>query len=327
VRVIEATRFGGPEVLVPRQRPDPAAGPGQLVVAATASDVMFVDTMIRAGRGTDFFPIRPPYVPGNGVGGKVISVGDGVHDRWLGQRVITHTGGPGGTGGYAEQAVASLDDVVAVPDGIDLLDAVAVLHDGPTALRVTQVVDVKPGEQVLVLGAAGAMGILLVQLLRARGALVVGAARGKAKLDVVAEAGADAAVDYSHPGWTTEVLDATQGARPDVVLDGVGGQLGQDAYGIVADGGRFSAHGAPSGSFAPIDPDDARSRTVTVTGIGDLQVQPHERASLTAQILLDLRSGRLSPIIGQTLPLANAAQAHAAIEARDTIAKTVLTVG
>jgi NADPH2:quinone reductase len=327
VRVIEATRFGGPEVLIPLQRPDPAAGPGQLVVAATASDVMFVDTMIRAGRGTDFFPIRPPYVPGNGVGGKVISVGDGVHDRWLGQRVITHTGGPGGTGGYAEQAVASLDDVVAVPDGIDLLDAVAVLHDGPTALRVTQVVDVKPGEQVLVLGAAGAMGILLVQLLRARGARVVGAARGKAKLDVVAEAGADAVVDYSHPGWTTEVLDATQGARPDVVLDGVGGQLGQDAYGIVADGGRFSAHGAPSGSFAPIDPDDARSRTVTVTGIGDLQVQPHERASLTAQILLDLRSGQLSPIIGQTLPLANAAQAHAAIEARDTIAKTLLTVG
>jgi NADPH:quinone reductase len=167
VRVVEVSRFGGPEVLVPVDSPDPVAGPGELVVAVTASDVMFLDTMVRSGRGTDFFPTRPPYVPGSGVAGTVLSVGEGVDHRWAGQQVIAHTGGPGGGGGYAGQAIAKLADTVLVPDGLDPLQAAAVIHDGPTALRVIKVIDVRPGEQVLVLGAAGGMGILLVQLLRA----------------------------------------------------------------------------------------------------------------------------------------------------------------
>ena len=102
------------------------------------------------------------------------------------------------------------------------------------------------------------MGILLVQLLRARGARVIGAARGSAKVDAVGAAGADVVIDYGQPGWTSLVLDATGGSGPAVVLDGVGGQLGLDAYGIIADGGRFSAHGAPGGGFAAIDRGDAR---------------------------------------------------------------------
>ena len=236
------------------------------MVAATASDVMFVDTMIRSGRGVGFFPIRPPYVPGSGVGGEVISVGDGVDEGWLGRRVIAHTGSAGG--GYAERAAVSLEDTVAVPDGLDPLLAVAIIHDGPTALRVARLVDVQPGEQVLVLGAAGGMGILLVQLLRARGARVIGAARGSAKVDAVGAAGADVVIDYGQPGWTSLVLDATGGSGPAVVLDGVGGQLGLDAYAVIADGGRFSAHGAPGGGFAAIDRGDAGRRKVTVTGLG-----------------------------------------------------------
>ncbi|WP_007512170.1 MULTISPECIES: zinc-binding dehydrogenase [Pseudofrankia] len=264
-------------------------------------------------------------MPGNGVGGQVVSVGDGVEDGWLGRRVITHTGGPGGWGGYAERVVAPAAELVAVPDGVDPLDAVAVLHDGPTALRITELARVEPGQRVLVLGAAGAMGILLVQLLRARGARVIGAARGTAKLDAVAAAGAEAVVDYSHPGWTDQVLEATSGTRPDVVLDGVGGGLGRDGYGLVADGGHFSAHGTPSGSFAQIDPDDARRRAVTTSGIGDLQIPAAERTRLVRELLPDLRH-RLRPVIGQTFPLAQAARAHVALENRDAIAKTVLTV-
>jgi hypothetical protein len=169
------------------------------------------------------------------------------------------------------------------------------------------------------------MGILLIQLLRARGALTIGAARGKAKVDAVAEAGADTVVDYGRPDWTSEVLNATGGRRPDVVLDGVGGQLGREAYGIITDGGRFSAHGTPSGSFASIDAGNARQRNIAVSGIGDLQVQPGERAQLARQILRDLLSGQISPLIGQAFPLSNAVQAHEAIEARITIAKTLLT--
>jgi NADPH2:quinone reductase len=327
VRAIEVSRFGGPEVLVPTRLPDPVAGPDELVIAVGASDVMFVDTMIRAGRGVGLFSQRPPYVPGNGVGGEVVSVGQDLDDDWLGRRVIAHTGDPGGTGGYAERAVARLEDVVPVPDDLDLLDAVAVLHDGPTALRVAAVADVHAGEWVLILGAAGGMGLLLVQLLMARGARTIGAVRGKAKRDVVVEAGADVVVDYGRGSWISEVLDATGAGGPDVVLDGVGGQLGRAAYGMVANGGRFSAHGAPSGSFTSIDPTDARKRGITVSGIGDLQVQPGQRADSARQILLDVDAGSIIPLIGQTFPLERAAQAHEMIEARDAIAKTLLTVG
>jgi NADPH:quinone reductase len=326
VRVIEVPRFGGPEVLVPADSPDPSAGPGELAVAVSASDVMFLDTMIRSGRGAGLFPIRPPYVPGNGVTGRVIGVGDGVDGHWLGRPVIAHTGGPGGGGGYAEQAIVKLDDAVLVPDGLDPLSAAAIIHDGPTALRIVRLVGVRPGEHVLILGAAGGMGILLVQLLIAGGAQVIGAARGKAKADAVREAGAGVVIDYGHPDWTSELAHATGGTGPAVVLDGVGGQLGRDAYRIMADGGRFSAHGGPSGSFTSIDRDDAQRRNITVTGLADLPARPGERADLARQLLPDVLSGKLRPLIGQTFPLTEAARAHAMIEAREAIAKTLLIV-
>ena len=322
MRAISVARFGGPEALAVVEAPDPVAGPGELVVDVSASDVMFVDTVIRSGRGVGFFPIRPPYVPGSGVGGEVVSVGDGVDDGWLGRPVIAHIGSA--CGGYAERAVVSLGETIAVPDGLDPLLAAAIIHDGPTALRVARLVDARPGEQVLVLGAAGGMGILLVQLMRARGARVIGAARGTAKLDAVGEAGADVVVDYGQPGWTSAVLDATGGAGPLVVLDGVGGQLGRAAYEVMADGGRFSAHGAPSGGFSAIDPADASRRKVTVTGLGDLQVRPGERADDARQLLPDILSGKVRPHVGQTFPLAEAARAHALIEAREAVAKTLL---
>ena len=117
MRAISVARFGGPEVLAAVEAPDPAAGPGELVVAASASDVMFVDTAIRSGRGVRFFPIRPPYIPGSGVGGTVIAVGDGVDHGWLGRPVIAHIASA--VGGYAERAVVSLEETVAVPDGLD----------------------------------------------------------------------------------------------------------------------------------------------------------------------------------------------------------------
>src|SRR5256885_5488599 len=102
--VMEAERFGGPQVLTAREVLDPVAGPGQVVVRTSAADVLFVDTFIRAGRAVDFFPIRPPYVPGNGVAGRVISLGDGVDPGWAGRRVVAHTGGSGGARGDGRRA-------------------------------------------------------------------------------------------------------------------------------------------------------------------------------------------------------------------------------
>ena len=324
MRAVEVARFGGPDALELRELPDPVPGPGQVVVAASACDVLFVDTVIRSGRGTDYFPIRPPYVPGNGMGGTVAAVGDGVEAGWRGRPVVGHTGGAGGTGGYAELTAVDLEACVPTPDGVDLLDATAVLHDGTTALRVLEKTAPRAGEWALVLGAAGGMGILLVQLLVAGGVQVVGAARGSTKGDVVSGAGATAVIDYGEPGWGGAVLDATGGRRPTVVLDGVGGPIGGEAFGLIADGGRFSAHGTPSGSFASIDPGEPERHGVTVTTIADLHDGEGDRSRLLAAVLAEVGAGRLAPLVGQTFSLAEASKAHLAIESRETVAKSLL---
>jgi NADPH2:quinone reductase len=327
MRAIQVAGFGPPAVLRAAELTEPVPGPGQVLIAAAACDVLFVDTMIRSGAGAGYFPIRPPYVPGNGVGGTVTAVGESVSPQWLGQPVAAHTGGPGGTGGYAQLAVADVEHAIVLPGDVDLLAATAVLHDGTTALRVLEVSGVRPGEWVLVLGAAGGMGILLVQLLAAQGARVIGAARGEAKLAAVARAGADAAVDYGRPDWAAAVLGAAGGAAPAVVLDGVGGAIGAAAFDLVADGGRFSAHGSPSGSFAGIDQEAARRRGVRVSTIRDLQYGAGDRGRLMKEILRQLAERRVAPLIGQAFPLAEAARAHEAMEARRTVAKTLLLTG
>jgi NADPH2:quinone reductase len=260
------------------------------------------------------------------VGGTVVGLAEGVDRGWLGRHVVAHTGGPGGTGGYAELAAVDVADCAALPEGVGVLEATAVLHDGTTALRVLEKTGVDAGEWVLVLGAAGGMGILLVQLLVKRGAQVVGAARGRAKLEVVSEAGAHS-IDYATPAWTDTVLAATGGRRPTVVLDGVGAQLGEEAFELIADGGRFSAHGTPSGSFAPIDRDTAQGRGVAITTIADLQYGQGDRARLLHAVLGEVESGQLAPLVGQTFSLAQASKAHLGIEARETVAKTLLLNG
>lgn len=323
--VIEATRFGGPEVLAVTAVPSPAAGQGEAVISVRVADVLLIDTIIRSGRASQWFPITPPYVPGNGVAGQVISVGEGVDPGWVGRRVISHTGGSGGSGGYAEQVTVPSSRLVPVPDGMDLHDAAAALHDGATALGLAACTGFQPGGWVLVMGAAGGMGLWLVQLARAAGARVIGAARGTAKLGLIREAGADMAVDYAKPGWRDEIIKATGGAGPDVVFDGVGGQLGREAFKITAQGGRFSAHGAASGGFAPIDANEARRRRVTVRGIEQVQFGPGEHESFAGRAMSELSAGRIKPVIGQIFPLGRAADAHAALEARSVIGKTLLT--
>ena len=199
----------------------------------------------------------------------------------------------------------------------------SLLHDGPTALTLARNAAIRPGERVLVTGAAGGLGILLVQLTIAAGGHVVAAARGERKLELLRSLGAEA-VDYSAPDWTRIVRRETGDAGPDVILDGVGGQIGQDAFTVIAPGGRFSARGAPSGSFAQIDPAEAERRSLTVRGIEQVQFDPADLPPLVEQALAEVSAGRIEPVIGQSFPLIEAAQAHRSIESRDTLGKTLL---
>jgi NADPH2:quinone reductase len=161
-QVVQVTRFGPPEVLAATAVPDLVPGPGEVIIAVSAADVLLLDAVIRSGLAAAWFPIAPPYVPGNGVAGRVSAVGDGVDPGWAGRAVIAHTGEGGGSGGYAEQARVQASQLVAVPDGVGLLEAAAVLHDGATALGLAGSTGIRPGEQVLILGAAGGLGILVL---------------------------------------------------------------------------------------------------------------------------------------------------------------------
>jgi NADPH:quinone reductase len=321
MRVVRVTRFGGPEVLVPGEAPDPVAGPGQVVVEVSIAGVTFVETQIR--RGTDKWhePPELPYVPGGLVAGRVRAVGAGVEATWSGRRVIA---GTGQRDGFAEQAVAAVEELFPVPEGLGLPEAAALHTDGSTALGLVEGARVVPGEWVLIEAAGGGVGSLLVQLARAAGARVVGAARGSRKLDLVRELGADVVVDYSKPGWTKQVLEATGGAGPDVVFDGVGGEIGRAAFEVAADGGRFSVHGASSGQATVIDP--AQRSEVEVIGIEQLyNFGPHQR-QWAEKVMSEAVAGRIRPVIGQTFPLERAADAHAAIEDRNALGKTLLLI-
>ncbi|MGC5054391.1 zinc-binding dehydrogenase [Micromonospora sp. DT48] len=323
MRVVQAIGFGGPEVLVPAEVPDPVAGPGQVVVDVAVAGMTFVETQIR--RGTDRWHERPqlPYVPGGLVAGLVSAVGAQVDPAWLGRRVIARTGE---TGGFAEQAVAMVGNLFPVPDSLGLPEAAALYTDGSTAMGLAEGAKIGPGDWVLVEAAAGGVGNLLVQLARAAGAHVVGAARGSRKLDVLRDLGVEAVVDYSEPGWTKRVLEVTGSAGPDVVFDGVGGQIGRAAFEVTARGGRFSIHGASSGEVTRIDPAEARRKGVEVIGIEQLSSFRPNVARWAERMMSQAAAGRVRPIIGQTFPLESAADAHAAVENRTTVGKTLLLI-
>ena len=332
MRAIQVTSFGGPEVLTSVSLPAPVPGPGEAAIAVSVADVLFLDAMIRSGRYAEAFPVRPPYIPGNGVAGRVISTGEGVDPGWTGRLVVAHTGSHGGSGGYASIVVVPAERLVPVPRQVSGRAAAALLHDGATALGLLAGTGVKPGEWVLVLGAAGGLGLLLTQLARASGGRVIGAARlagvarRQEKLDAITAAGATAVVDYGDSGWTRQVVAATGGSGPDVVFDGAGGELGRAAFGVVAAGGRFSAHGAPAGGFTWIDPQEAADRRVAVRGIEQVQYGPARQAELIGQALAYAAAGELTPVIGQVFPLERAAEAHASMAARSVVGKTLLIV-
>jgi NADPH:quinone reductase len=321
MRVAIVTQFGEPGVLVAREAPDPVAGPGEVAIEVAVADVLLVETAIRRGEGGEYFDVTPPYVPGNGVAGRVRAVGDGVDPGLVGLEVVAHTGE---RGGYAQQAVVPAGGLSAVPPGLGLRDAAALLHDGPTALAVVDGTSIGSGDGVLVVGASGGLGIVSAQLARARGARVVAVARDERKLARIRELGADAVIDSGAPNWVERARAALGGEGADVILDNVGGRLGEAAFAAIAPGGRFSAHGSPSGRFAEIDPAAAERRGVTVRGIEEVQLSDAELKRLTERALAAAAAGRIKPVIGQTFPLEQAAEAHAAIERRDVFGKTLL---
>ncbi|WP_433327889.1 zinc-binding dehydrogenase [Spirillospora sp. CA-294931] len=315
MRAVWLKEFGGPEVLSVGDAPDPVAGPGQALVEVAFANITFVETQARSGAPGPF-TLELPVIPGNGVGGVVRAVGEGVDAGLVGRRVIS---GMGGSGGYAELAAVDAAGLFEVPEALGLDEAVALLADGRTATMMARAVDPKPGERVLVEAAAGGVGTLLVQLAAAAGATVVAAAGGARKLDVARGLGAHEAVDYTVPGWAREVDGV------DVVLDGVGGEIGRAAFGLLRPGGRMVSFGLSSGEWAGISDEDAAGRGATIVRPG--RPTPELMREYTESALAEAAAGRLRPVIGQRFPLERADEAHRAMETRATVGKTLLEVG
>jgi len=315
------SRFGGPEVFELVEMPDPAPGAGEVLVGVEVIDTLWLETAVRSGAGHFYCQMRPPSVMCSGIAGRVMQVGEGVRHDLHGRRVVAHTRG---VGGYADHAVVAAEAAVAVPDSVDLAVAVALLHDGATALALFDTTKIGSDDGVLVVGASGGLGVLCVQLARARAGRVVAAARGE-KLERVARLGPDALINSARPDWIEQARAVFGQHGADVVLDNVGGPLGEAAFTLVARGGRFSAHGSPGGRFASVDRQAANERGISVTGIEAAQLAGPDRSNYIEQALRAAVAGEIAPVTGQTFPLDQAGAAHAAIEGRTVFGKTLIT--
>ena len=330
MKAIRQYEFGGPEQLQFEERPDPEPGSGQIRVAVAAAGVHLIDTTIRRGVQTGAFPLPVlPITPGREVAGAVDAIGPDVDESWLGRRVVVHLGLA--SGGYASSAVANVADLFPLADHVDAAAAVAMVGTGRTALGILEATELTSDDVVLVTAAAGGVGALLIQAANSVGATVVGVAGGRAKIDTVTRLGAHIAIDSSVGEWAPEpwsgrVRAALGGRAVTVALDGVGGDTGRAAFELVAPGGRMVVFGWASGAPMRLSVDDLMARGVRFTpGIGSrVMARRGGIRGLSADALDALTTGHLTPLVHPPFPLADAADAHRAIEARATIGKVVL---
>ena len=327
MHAIRLHAFGPAENLRYDEVADPRPGPGEVRIAVTAAGVHVVDTAIRSGLAGGPFPLPElPQIPGREVAGVVDALGAGVEQRWLGRRVVAHLGPA--SGGYAELAVRDVAAVHEIPAGLADDAAVAMIGTGRTALAIVELAQFRADDVVLVTAAAGGIGGLLVQAARNAGAVVVGAAGGEAKVERVRGLGATVAVDYTQPEWSKTVRDALDGREVTVGLDGVGGALGRATLELVGVGGRLLMYGwaGTGGQPTALSTMDLYERGLTVSVVigPRLLRRPGGLRGLETAALAEAAAGRLVPLIGQRFPLAEAAAAHRAIEARATVGKTVL---
>ena len=309
MRAISQATLGGPEVLelVEMPRPDPAAT--EVLVRVTAAGVNPVDWKVRAGGG---FLGQPPFTVGWDIAGVVEELGRGVTRFQAGDRVFGMPRFPKEAAAYAEYVTSASRQLARTPESIGDVEAAALPLAGLTAWQaLVETADLQPGQRVLILGAAGGVGHLGVQIAKARGAHVIGTAR-PGKHPFLHELGIDEAIDYTSEWIGDRIRDV------DVVLDLVGDEASPGALSLLRDGGLFIA--VPSGAGVERLRELAGGR-VRVTGI---LVEP-DRAGLEAIAEL-LTSGALRVHVERTFPLAHAAEAHELGETGRTQGKLVLTV-
>ncbi|MCP8882070.1 quinone oxidoreductase [Devosia sp. XJ19-1] len=319
-RVVAVNAVGGPEALSIEDWPLGNPGPGQASVRQTAVGLNFIDTYQRSG----LYPLPLPFVAGNEAAGVVTAVGEGVTAVKVGDRVC-YQGTPGA---YAEERLAPVDKLVPIPDGIDDQTAAAILLKGLTAYYLLfKTWPVQAGETILWHAAAGGTGLIATQWARSLGATVIGTAGGPDKVRKALDHGCHHVIDYKAEDFPTLVKEFTEGRGVDVVYDGVGKATFEGSLDCLRPRGLLASFGNASGVVSVPDLGIlARKGSLYVTRPTGTHYFPQRENLLEgAKALFDaVLSGAIKVEIGRTYPLVEAAEAHRALENRETTGSVVL---
>ena len=319
MRAIRVHQFGGPEVLKLEEVPDLRPGAGDVLVQVKAAGVNPVETYIRNGA----YAVKPalPYTPGSDAAGTVKAVGQGVTKFAAGARV--YVAGTSLTGTYAEQAIAREFQVHPLPEKISFAQGAAMGVPYGTAHRALFLRgNARPGESVLVHGASGGVGTATVQLARAAGLTVIGTAGSDRGKSLVAQEGAHHVLDHKSPNYLDELMKLTGGRGVDLIIEMLSNvNLGKDLT-ILARHGRVVVVG--SRGMVEINPRDTMVRDASILGMTLLNATEAELAGMHAALVAGLENGSLRPVVGQEIPLADAARAHKAVMEPGAYGKIVL---
>ena len=312
---------GGPEAITWISEDIPSPGEGEVLVENTAIGLNFIDTYHRSG----LYPIPLPSGLGLEAAGRIVAVGDGVSDFAAGDRVASL--GPA-LGAYAKHRVLPAASLFKVPDGIaDETAAAAILKAATTEALVERCAKVQTGDTVVVHAAAGGVGLIMVQWLKAIGARVIGTVSTTAKANLAREAGADEIILYGEEDVAARVRQMTGREGVPVVLDGVGRATFEASLDCLSPRGLLVSFGNASGAVDGVNLGilaQKGSLFVTRPTLFHYYTTPEERAAGMARVWEMIESGKVSVTIGQTYALKDAAKAHTDLEARATTGSTVL---
>jgi len=323
MKAIRINETGGPEVMHLEEIEIPVPQEDEVLIKVAAAGINYGDLAQR--QGAYLTRTRTPKTLGFEFAGTVAAPGSGVSRPAEGTRVVAF-----GEGGYAEYAVAKANTTVPIPPNLDFAHAAALPVQGITAYQLLrESARIQPGESVLVHAAAGGVGTLAVQLAKLMGAgTVIGTASNTSKLDLVRRLGADIGINYTEANWVEQVKSATGGSGVDVILEMVGGQVAEQSLQCLAPFGRMVVYGAASGQVVQFSGRQLMYKNQAIIGYWlTAQMSRFDRIAVAVMELMQyIVNGKLEIIVGQTFPLAEAAEAHRAIAERKTTGKVVLLV-
>lgn len=300
----------------------PVPSPQQAVVTVRAAGVNFPDTLIVQGK----YQIKPelPFTPGSEFAGVVKAIGEGVAHVKPGDSVF----GVGVTGGFAEEALIDAANLVPLPPGVDFAVAAALTMAYGTSLHALKDrARLAPGETLLVLGAAGGVGLAAVEIGKLNGATVIAAASTDAKLDICRRRGADAVINYDREDLKERVRALTDGRGADVVYDPVGGSYAASAFRCVAWNGRYLVVGFAAGEIPHVPLNLPLLKGYSIVGVywgGFVQREPAASAANMKQLMDWVAAGKLAPLISARYPLSQAVDALFAMMRREVAGKVVI---